>query len=138
MTVNKNYDKTYKSNPDFLPEIENYIIDKISDLNLSHEVMNNVELAVAEAAANCILHGNKSDESKEVLIKIGITDSNLTISFKDEGSGFNPSDVPDPTKPENILKGSGRGLHIMRSLVDDMRYNFSDSGTELILHFNIQ
>ena len=58
MTVNKNYNKTYKSNPDFLPEIENYIIDKISNLKISHEVMNNIELAVAEAAANSILHGN--------------------------------------------------------------------------------
>lgn len=138
MTVNKNYDKTYKSNPEFLPEIENYIIDKISKLNLSHEMMNNIELAVAEAAANSILHGNKSDESKNVTIKIGITDSVLSISFKDEGTGFIPSEVPDPTKPENILKGSGRGIHIMKSLVDDLNYSFSDSGTELTLIFRIQ
>lgn len=135
--MNKNYDKIYKSNPELLPEIENYIIDKITELNLSHELMNNIELAVAEAAANSILHGNKSDKSKEVQIKIHISDSKLSISFKDEGAGFNPSEVPDPTKPENILKGSGRGIHIMKSLVDDLNYNFSDYGTELTLIFDI-
>ena len=134
--MNIDIEKIFRSNPELLPEIENYIIEKISDLSLSHEIMNKIELAVAEAAANSILHGNKSDKSKNVLIKIKASVSKLIISFKDEGKGFNPTQVPDPTKPENILKGSGRGIHIMKSLVDDIKYNFSDSGTELVLLFN--
>ena len=135
--LSKEYKSTFKSNPEVLPEIESFVDEKISDLKLSEEQKNNVELAVAEAAANCILHGNKNDETKKVYIKILISDDQLDISFKDEGNGFNPDEVPDPTVPENILKGSGRGIHIMRSLVDDLKYNFSNNGTELIISFNL-
>jgi serine/threonine-protein kinase RsbW len=135
--VNIEHKSSFKSNPEVLPQIEAYVDEKIADLNLNEDIKNNIELAVAEAAANCILHGNKNDESKTVHIKIIISDGQLILSFKDEGDGFEPDKVPDPTIPENILKGSGRGLHIMRSLVDEMKYNFSNSGTELVITFNI-
>lgn len=130
-------EKIFKSNPELLPEIEKYILDSLRDLKISESKLNNIELAVAEAAANSILHGNKNDISKNVFIKIIVNSKILSISFKDEGEGFDPNDVPDPTIPENILKGSGRGIHIMKTLVDDIKYVFSDDGTEIILKFNI-
>ena len=135
--MNKNFERIYQSKPEILPEIEEFVEKQIADLSLSEDVRNNIELSVAEAAANCVLHGNKNDPSKNVILKLTITKSKIEISFTDEGSGFNPEDVPDPTIPENILKGSGRGLHIMRSLVDEMKYKFHDHGTELIISFNI-
>jgi len=135
--LNKKYNKIFKSNPELLPEIEEYVLNIINTLNVSETTRNNIELVVAEAAANCILHGNKSDETKNVFIKIKIENNKLILSFKDEGSGFNPDDVPDPTKPENILKGSGRGLHIMKSLVDSIEYKFTDSGTKVIIVITI-
>lgn len=130
-------EKIFKSNPELLPEIEKYILDSLRDIKISEAKLNNIELAVAEAAANSILHGNKNDISKNVFIKILVNSKILSISFKDEGEGFDPNDVPDPTIPENILKGSGRGIHIMKTLVDDIKYVFSDDGTEIILKFNI-
>jgi serine/threonine-protein kinase RsbW len=57
----------------------------------------------------------------------------MTITIKDEGRGFKLEAVPDPTRPENILKESGRGIHIMRSFLKDLRYNFTPTGTETIL-----
>ncbi|KAB2846473.1 MAG: ATP-binding protein [Melioribacteraceae bacterium] len=57
----------------------------------------------------------------------------MEIIFKDEGKGFNINTVPDPTKPENILKESGRGIHIMKNFLDDLKYNFTPTGTEAIL-----
>ena len=132
----KKYKKIYPSNPDLLPEIDDYILDTLSEIEFTEDKKNNIELAVAEASANSILHGNKSDINKNVIIKISISDEKITISFQDEGTGFNPDEVPDPTKPENILRGSGRGVHIMRSLVDDLKYIFNKNSTELILTFN--
>ena len=130
-------EKIYKSDSKLLPEIEDFILNSISKLKIKKTLKNNIELAVAEAAANSILHGNKNDPSKNVTIKIDINSKKLTLSFKDEGKGFNPDEVPDPTMPENLLKGSGRGVHIMKSLVDEVTYNFSDEGTELVLIFNL-
>ncbi len=134
--MNTTFGKIYKSKPELLPEIEEYIIKMItSKVKLSDEKINNIELAVAEAAANSMLHGNKSNPQKNVTINITLNKKKVVLSFKDEGKGFNPKEVPDPTKPENILKGSGRGLHIMRALADDLKINSDEKGTELILNF---
>ena len=130
------YKKKYPSNPELLPEIEDYILDTLSEIEFSEEKQNNLELAVAEASANSILHGNKCDINKEVTIIISISEDKIIISFQDEGEGFDPDAVPDPTKPENILRGSGRVIHIMKSLVDDLKYIFKENSTELILTFN--
>ncbi len=134
--MTKIYKKKYPSNPELLPEIEDYILDTLSEIEFTEEKQNNMELAVAEASANSILHGNKCDINKDVTIKISVSEEKITISFQDEGEGFDPEAVPDPTKPENILRGSGRGIHIMRSLVDDLKYIFRENSTELILTFN--
>jgi serine/threonine-protein kinase RsbW len=130
--------KTFKSDPKLLPEIENFILKAIEkEFQLSDSKKNNIELAVAEAAANCVKHGNKSNPEKNLKLNISKNTNKIIIAFKDEGKGFDPKNVPDPTIPENILKGSGRGIYIMKNLVDDMKFNFEADGTELILSFNI-
>lgn len=130
--------KVFKSNPELLPEIEHYVLKIITDsFNLNEEKINRIELSVAEAAANCILHGNKNDINKNVDVTVSIAKSKINITFKDEGNGFDIKSVPDPTIPENILKGSGRGIHIMKTLVDDIKYKFSNNGTEVTLIFSI-
>ncbi|MEE9430139.1 MAG: ATP-binding protein [Melioribacteraceae bacterium] len=131
--MQKSYTKTYKSNPKFLPEIEDYVFDIVKQTKISNEKLNNLEMATAEAAANCMLHGNKNDKKKNVEVNIFIETDKIIVKFKDEGKGFKIKNVPDPTQPENILKTSGRGLHIMKSLLDDLKYNFTPSGTEVIL-----
>ncbi|MCW8848750.1 MAG: ATP-binding protein [Melioribacteraceae bacterium] len=132
---NKNFVKIFKSDAELLPEIEDYILEILKPLKLKSELTNNIELAIAEGAANSILHGNKNNPKKNVTIKVILNSSTINISFSDEGKGFRPNEVPDPTKPENLLKGSGRGVHIMKSLVDSLEYKFSTKGTELILTF---
>lgn len=136
--MKKTYTKKYKSDPEVLPDVEQYILETIErNIHLSEEKKNSIELASAEAAANCVLHGNKGNSKKILTVKILLNNEKIILSLKDEGDGFKPEEVPDPTMPENILKGSGRGLHIMRSLVDDMSFNFTSGGTEIILSFNL-
>lgn len=129
----KVYNKIISSNPSYLPEVEEFVLDIAEEYNLGDLKINNLAISVAEAASNCIIHGNKMDDSKKVTIKLEVYEDKIVISFKDEGEGFDPAAVPDPTAPENILKDSGRGLHIMRTFLDDLQYNFSNGGTEVIL-----
>ncbi len=130
--MNKTYTKIFPSNPELLPEIEKFVTEILSKTKLSSQKITNVELALAEAAANSILHGNKSDPNKNVEINVEVSAQEIVISIKDEGKGFIIKDVPDPTNEENILKDSGRGLLIMKSLVDKLEYKFSNSGTQVI------
>ena len=85
-----------------------------------------------------MVHGNKLDPNKNVIVSINISDDELKVSIKDEGEGFDPESVPDPTKPENIMRDSGRGIHIMRSFIDEVVYDFSSEGTELKLIISLK
>jgi len=131
------FSKEIPSNPELLPDVEEFIIDTLISLNVPEDLLNNIGLSSSEAISNSIVHGNKLDPNKKVFITIRYDGSILTLSFKDQGDGFDPNDVPDPTAPENILKDSGRGIHIIRSFVDELKYNFSPDGTELILKIKL-
>lgn len=133
----KVFTRTIISDPDLLPEIEDFIQALLKEQNMDDEQINAVVLSVAEAASNAILHGNKNDKNKKVFILMEIDDDKVIIKIKDEGKGFDPSKVPDPTIPENILKDSGRGIHIMNTFLDKLTYKFTDSGTEAILELNL-
>jgi len=111
-------------------------VDEIStEYNLSSELYGNVLIATIEAANNAILHGNKLDEAKNVNIRFKIEEKYLSISVKDQGDGFDYSNIPDPTAPENIEKINGRGVFLMERLSDKMV--FSENGSKVEMLFNI-
>jgi serine/threonine-protein kinase RsbW len=118
-----------------MTEIEEFVLKSIKHLSLSDTQMNQLTSSVAEASSNCIIHGNKEDISKNIEVEIEIDDEKIVVKLTDEGKGFDVDKVPDPTLPENILKDSGRGIHIMRSFLTELKYNFTDKGTETILIF---
>ena len=129
----KVYIKEIQSDPELLPQAEEYILGIAKEIHLNEDKFNNLTLAFSEAAANSIVHGNKSDKSKTVKITVKVDDEKMTISLLDQGEGFNVNEVPDPTKPENILKDHGRGIHIMRSFLSELSYKFTPEGTETTL-----
>ena len=126
------YKRIFQSDPDLLPEIDKYVHEVAEENNLTEDTVNNLSLSVAEAASNAIIHGNNSDKNKKITLTIEIFDNQLIVKIKDEGEGFNPKDVPDPTAPENILNDSGRGIHIIRTF-SNLKYNFTPEGTETII-----
>jgi serine/threonine-protein kinase RsbW len=134
----KTYIKEIPSDPELLPEAEDYILDIAKEVNLDQEKFNHLTLAFSEAAANSIVHGNKSNKNKTVKITVTVDDDFMTISLKDQGEGFKVEEVPDPTAPENILKDHGRGIHIMKSFLKDLRYVFTPEGTETILVISLK
>jgi len=133
----KSYNKEIISDPELLPEIEEFFQNIADELNLDETKHNNLTLSAAEAVSNSMVHGNKLDKNKTVKINVEITDNKIEVKFTDQGEGFNPKKVPDPTAPENILKDSGRGIHIMKSFLSDLRYNFTPDGTETILTMSL-
>ena len=132
------FEKVVQSDPGVLPELEEFIIGIAKKSNLNKNKINNLVLSFSEAVSNSIVHGNKLDSSKKVFIKVNVDNEKMTIIIKDEGRGFDLKSVPDPTKPENMLKDSGRGIHIMKSFVDNLHYNFTSKGTEAILEINLK
>ncbi len=133
----RNYSLEIESDPNNLITVEEFVNYFAKDLGLDDEKMNGLLLSVTEATTNAIIHGNKSDKSKHVFINVTANEKLLTIVVRDEGVGFNPSDVPDPTHPDNLLKDSGRGLYLMRVYMDELHYNNTPAGTETILKLKI-
>ena len=122
--------------PSSLDQIE--IVEKATEktadkMNFSEEEKDSLAIAVTEAVNNAILHGNKQDKNKKVRVRFELEKTRLTVRIKDEGPGFNPENVSDPLAPENLLKESGRGIFILSSLMDEIKYEFDDKGTEIIL-----
>jgi serine/threonine-protein kinase RsbW len=98
-------------------------IDELSlELDLSDEIYGNVLVATMEATNNAIIHGNKSDPEKEVRIAILLDKEELKVQIEDQGKGFDYSNVPDPTSPENLEKINGRGIFLMERLSDEILY----------------
>ena len=97
-----------------------------------------VGIAVREAVANAIKHGNAQDPSKKVEIDLQVEGEDLVISVLDEGNGFDPGRVADPLEPENLLKPDGRGIFYMGKFMDGVEYRFREGGgTEVTLRKRI-
>ena len=97
-----------------------------------------VGIAVREAVANAIKHGNHLDPGKKVEIDLRVEGEDLIISVLDEGNGFDPGGVADPLEPENLLKPDGRGIFYMGKFMDGVEYRFRDGGgTEVTLRKRI-
>jgi serine/threonine-protein kinase RsbW len=91
----------------------------------------NFRVGLTEALSNAMLYGNAHDPSKNVVVEIRTGGGNLRATVMDQGAGFDPGAVPDPTRPENLARPCGRGLFLMRQLLDEVWYN--DRGNEVTL-----
>jgi serine/threonine-protein kinase RsbW len=129
-------DWTLESSADEVKRVQ-LMVDELNDaLALEHETYNNVLVATSEAVNNAILHGNHNDPLKAVKLRAELADNNwLIVTVQDEGKGFDPSSLPDPTQPGHLLKVSGRGIFLMRHLAQEMRY--SDNGRRVQLLFRL-
>ncbi len=131
-------ENSYKSDISLLPEIQDFVLSNVSEFLSDKEQKERLALAITEAASNGIIHGNKSNPSLPIKIKVELEKNYLVIKIYDKGKGFNPEKVPDPTTDENILKENGRGIFIIKNLVDSISYNFTEKGTETTLKISIK
>ena len=94
------------------------VADFMNRAGMGEEAAFGIDMAVREAVTNAVIHGNKCDESKTVELTLKSSPDGVEIIVHDQGPGFNPTEVPDPTKAENLLKTSGRGIFFMHSFMD--------------------
>jgi serine/threonine-protein kinase RsbW len=115
---------------------EKLIDDVFAEYQIKEDYYGELLIAMTEAVNNAIVHGNKLDPSKQVTVTFDVPDNkNMRFTVEDEGPGFDYSNLPDPTAPENIEKPHGRGVFLMRKLADACE--FLDSGRIVILDFAV-
>ena len=119
------------SRTDSLNLVEKFVDDFSTKHHLDKDVYGNLLIAALEAANNAITHGNKLIESKSVEIACAMEENNIILIVKDEGSGFDHSDLPDPTAPENIENMSGRGVFLMSKLSDKIEFENNGSTAKM-------
>jgi len=103
-----------------------------SEAGFADDALFGIDMAVREALANAVKHGNKLDASKAVEIKLVNFNNAMEISIRDFGEGFNVEEVPDPTNPENLLKASGRGILFMHNFVDKVEWEPASGGGTIV------
>jgi serine/threonine-protein kinase RsbW len=113
--------------------VENAIDETTSVIGISQDNYGKILVSAMEAVNNAILHGNKSNPDKTVDIEISFESDILNIKVTDEGPGFRPDKVPDPTTPENIEELNGRGIYLMSHLADKIEYN--EKGNSVTMTF---
>ena len=112
------------------------LIEEIADKhNISEDTFANMMTSLSEAGINAIVHGNKLDPNKKVIINAEIEGRRIIWTVTDEGEGFDYNNLPDPTAPENIENLTGRGVFIMKHLADQCILNAK--GNEIELHFKL-
>lgn len=107
------------------------LLQQLEALQWSRHDIFGVHLAVDEALVNAILHGNANDETKHIRFQCRISPQKIRVEIIDEGPGFNPDSLPDPTDPEHLNSPSGRGVLLMRSFMSHVE--FCNSGNHVIL-----
>jgi serine/threonine-protein kinase RsbW len=120
-------------------EMAQHLCGKLLDgRDVPEETRHWILMAVREALANAIKHGNDRNLDKRVHLEMDVTGGWLEIRIRDEGPGFDPEHVDDPLAPENRLKTSGRGIFYMKTFMDDVRFARAEGGgTELVLRKNL-
>jgi len=127
------YQLVIPSELDKLNDVEMMTEKVAEELSLIEDDRDNLAIAITELANNAIIHGNHYDYHKKVIISFYHDNDHLQVYIKDEGSGFDPLAVDNPLDPENLMKESGRGIFILRSLMDDVRFDVSNHGTEVMI-----
>jgi serine/threonine-protein kinase RsbW len=113
--------------------IESFIDNAKERYQLDDDIYGNIMIAVTEAVNNAIKHGNANNKSKNVFLSLSLHKNLIQFIIKDEGSGFNYENLPDPTAPENLEKPGGRGIFLMKHLSDEV--NFKENGRVVELSF---
>jgi serine/threonine-protein kinase RsbW len=115
--------------------VEKVVDEATSELGISQECYGKILVSILEAVNNAIIHGNKSDPKKFVDIEFSSLNGDMIVKVTDEGKGFNPKTVPDPTIPENLEELNGRGVFLMSRLADKLEY--SEQGNVVKMTFNL-
>ena len=112
-------------------QLINTILDQLQRHGWREDDIFAVHVALQESLSNAIKHGNRCDPSRTIYVTCRLTQQCVEISVKDEGAGFDPTKVPDPTLPENLDLPSGRGLRLITGFMDQVE--FRNGGRQIVM-----
>jgi serine/threonine-protein kinase RsbW len=124
------------STTDVLDRVQEVAEDVCRQVGLDEETLHWTSMAVRECVINAITHGNKNDPTKLVTLDFNVetrnTQRDLVVTVRDQGDGFEPSEITNPLAPENILNTTGRGIFLVRQFMDDVTFQRTrEGGTEV-------
>jgi len=134
MKIKKNHKDIYTdiliipSNLNELSKVEEFSYNISKRATLNEEQSDNLAIVLTELVNNAIIHGNKLISSKKVFIKAVFFKDRLEVYIKDQGKGFEPDQIANPTNPENLWKANGRGIFLVQNLIDNVEFIPSESG----------
>jgi len=126
---------TIHSHPNNVLEVETYLKSVIQHFSIEESRYPDMLISLTEAVNNAIIHGNKEDEKKVVQIDCELQNQGLSFRVSDQGSGFNPDEVPDPRQEGRIECCGGRGVLIMSTLADELSFQNNGSTVEMYFKF---
>jgi len=112
-----------------IKKVSSEILNSLAPYKLNEDRLFDIRLCTEEAVRNAIVHGNRSDKKLYVTVNYWVDNNKLSIEIEDEGPGFDCDKVPDPTDEDNLIKGSGRGVYLVRHLMDEVEFN--DKGNKV-------
>ncbi|MCH7878429.1 MAG: ATP-binding protein [candidate division Zixibacteria bacterium] len=124
---------TIPSDQDYLVAVDDFLEGTLRGFGVDESTIADIAISVTEVVNNGIIHGNKCDPSKALTLQIARSGSTLKFVVSDEGEGFDPSCVDDPLKEENLLKEVGRGIFIIRSLMDKVEFENTPEGVRVTM-----
>ena len=131
---NQDVETLLDSTLESVDEAEGTVLRMAGGAGLEEDDLHALGMAVREAAVNAVVHGNRYNAKKKVLLKVSRAPDRLTIVIADEGEGFEVNSIPDPLASENLLRQSGRGLLLIRAFVDEFELRPREPrGTEVRL-----
>ena len=116
------------SSLEYLREVEEYVEERLKQKKLSQDLLADIAISVTEVVTNAVCHGNQNDSRKKVYVSVEVHPRQVVVSVADEGTGFDPAQLPNPTEEENLLKDAGRGIFIVKSLMDEVKFEAGPKG----------
>jgi len=123
------FDMECISNPKEIGKIEDFLKRVNRTAHLDDGTFYRLFVSSTEAVNNGIVHGNKSDPRKKVCVSCLVNSESITVRVKDEGGGFDPTSIPNPLDDQNLMKESGRGIFLIRSMMDKVNFAITNEGT---------
>jgi len=128
----------FPSTTDQVARADDFLESLLRERGVSEDTIANLAIAVTELVNNAIKHGNRLIKEKMVTVTIRFYSGKVEVTVSDEGEGFNLECIPDPLADENLLKEIGRGIFIVKSLIDDVNFQFPpEGGTKVTITKNL-
>jgi serine/threonine-protein kinase RsbW len=138
MIITETRSVTFPSLKENVALVEKFVDEICQFYSIGDENYGNILVAVTEAVSNAIYHGNRLNPEKDVRFYYETKENNLCFTVEDQGKGYNPDTLPDPTDPENLETPNGRGVFLMRKLTDDIKFYNEGRKVELFFRINNQ